>query len=190
MASEVMVLIGIIMSFRFTAHYSIPQYVISALITFVFAEVLEGMLMFVYVQCNHLNSLCTTPRKRKSLSTAKPNQSIIFCLFIRHATTDVEQCRSESILAFASNVVKAFPRDLQWWTPLDRGRDIGPCNRRCHNYRSRLSRHGPTPQRHASATSCDMHCLDRCNSVHLQHALLKRHACLVAVCVQQRSCLK
>jgi hypothetical protein len=35
-----------------------------------------------------------------------------------------------------------------------------------------------------------MHCLDRCNSVHLQHALLKRHACLVAVCVQQRSCLK
>jgi hypothetical protein len=35
-----------------------------------------------------------------------------------------------------------------------------------------------------------MHCLDRCNSVHLQHALLKRHACLAAVCVQQRSCLK
>jgi len=43
LASEVMVLIGIIMSFRFTPHYSIPQYVISALITFVFAEVLEGV---------------------------------------------------------------------------------------------------------------------------------------------------
>lgn len=43
LASEVMVLIGIIMSFRFTRHYSIPQYVISALITFVFAEVLEGV---------------------------------------------------------------------------------------------------------------------------------------------------
>ncbi|KAL5650266.1 hypothetical protein ACJX0J_041075, partial [Zea mays] len=41
LASEVMVLIGIIMSFRFTPHYSIPQYVISALITFVFSEVLE-----------------------------------------------------------------------------------------------------------------------------------------------------
>ena len=51
LASEVMVLIGIIMSFRFTPHYSIPQYVISALITFVFAEVLEGICMFVYVQC-------------------------------------------------------------------------------------------------------------------------------------------
>ncbi|TVT99720.1 hypothetical protein EJB05_54920 [Eragrostis curvula] len=43
LASEVMVLLGIIMSFRFTPHYSIPQYVISALITFVFAEVLEGV---------------------------------------------------------------------------------------------------------------------------------------------------
>ncbi|VAH35026.1 unnamed protein product [Triticum turgidum subsp. durum] len=42
-ASEIMVLIGIIMSFRYTPHYSIPQYVSSALITFVFAEVLEGV---------------------------------------------------------------------------------------------------------------------------------------------------
>ena len=42
MASEIMVLIGIAMRFRFTSHYSVPQYVSSALITFVFAEVLEG----------------------------------------------------------------------------------------------------------------------------------------------------
>ncbi|BAS80283.1 sPX domain-containing membrane protein Os02g45520 isoform X2 [Oryza sativa Japonica Group] len=42
-ASEIMVLIGIAMSFRFTSHYSVPQYVSSALITFVFAEVLEGV---------------------------------------------------------------------------------------------------------------------------------------------------
>lgn len=42
-ASEIMVLIGVIMSFRFTPHYSVPQYVTSALITFVFAEVLEGV---------------------------------------------------------------------------------------------------------------------------------------------------
>jgi hypothetical protein len=41
-ASEIMVLIGIVMSFCFTPHYSVPQYVTSALITFVFAEVLEG----------------------------------------------------------------------------------------------------------------------------------------------------
>lgn len=42
-ASEIMVLIGIVMSFCFTPHYSVPQYVTSALITFVFAEVLEGV---------------------------------------------------------------------------------------------------------------------------------------------------
>ncbi|KAG8059885.1 hypothetical protein GUJ93_ZPchr0002g23011 [Zizania palustris] len=42
-ASEIMVLIGIVMSFRFTSDYSVPQYVSSALITFVFAEVLEGV---------------------------------------------------------------------------------------------------------------------------------------------------
>ncbi|KAJ1280529.1 hypothetical protein BS78_04G240200 [Paspalum vaginatum] len=42
-ASEIMVLIGIGMSFCFTPHYSVPQYVTSALITFVFAEVLEGV---------------------------------------------------------------------------------------------------------------------------------------------------
>lgn len=42
-ASEIMVLIGIATSFHFTSHYSVPQYVSSALITFVFAEVLEGV---------------------------------------------------------------------------------------------------------------------------------------------------
>ncbi|KAG2653023.1 SPX domain-containing membrane protein OsI_08463-like [Panicum virgatum] len=42
-ASEIMVLIGIVMSFCFTPHYSVPQYVTSAIITFVFAEVLEGV---------------------------------------------------------------------------------------------------------------------------------------------------
>ncbi|KAL6899514.1 hypothetical protein ACP4OV_006172 [Aristida adscensionis] len=42
-ASEIMVLIGILMGFCFTPNYSVPQYVSSALITFVFAEVLEGV---------------------------------------------------------------------------------------------------------------------------------------------------
>ncbi|KAJ0968829.1 hypothetical protein J5N97_021706 [Dioscorea zingiberensis] len=42
-ASEVMLLIGIILSFRVTTPYSVPQYVTSALITFVSAEVLEGV---------------------------------------------------------------------------------------------------------------------------------------------------
>lgn len=44
LASEIMVLVGIILSFRVTRLYSVPQYVCSALITFVSAEVLEGNL--------------------------------------------------------------------------------------------------------------------------------------------------
>ncbi|XP_073111954.1 SPX domain-containing membrane protein OsI_17046 isoform X2 [Elaeis guineensis] len=43
LASEFMVLVGIILSFRVTRLYSVPQYVCSALITFVSAEVLEGV---------------------------------------------------------------------------------------------------------------------------------------------------
>ncbi|KAJ3672481.1 hypothetical protein LUZ60_007202 [Juncus effusus] len=43
LASEIMVLIGIVFSFKVTSSYSVPQYVISALITFVSAEVLEGV---------------------------------------------------------------------------------------------------------------------------------------------------
>ena len=120
--------------------------------------------MFVSVQCTHL----------KVLHTEKP-KSIICYWFICHATTNNEQCRSESVLAFTSNVVEAFPRHLQWWTPLNRGGDFGPCNCRCHDCRSRLPRHGPPPKRHSSTTSCDLHSLHRCNTLHLQHALLKRH---------------
>ncbi|OAY74758.1 SPX domain-containing membrane protein [Ananas comosus] len=43
LASEIMVLVGIIFSFHVTSSYTVPQYVTSALITFVSAEVLEGV---------------------------------------------------------------------------------------------------------------------------------------------------
>ncbi|XP_008812458.2 LOW QUALITY PROTEIN: SPX domain-containing membrane protein OsI_21475-like [Phoenix dactylifera] len=43
LASEIMVLVGIILSFHISRLYTVPQYVCSALITFVFAEVLEGV---------------------------------------------------------------------------------------------------------------------------------------------------
>ncbi|MBA0743600.1 hypothetical protein Gogos_006266 [Gossypium gossypioides] len=43
LASEIMVLIGILLSFHIGIPYSVPQYVGSALITFVSAEVLEGV---------------------------------------------------------------------------------------------------------------------------------------------------
>ncbi|KAL3649512.1 hypothetical protein CASFOL_005915 [Castilleja foliolosa] len=43
LASEVMVLVGIVLSFQLIIPYSVPQYVCSALLTFVAAEVLEGV---------------------------------------------------------------------------------------------------------------------------------------------------
>ncbi|KAJ8626481.1 hypothetical protein MRB53_019788 [Persea americana] len=43
LASEIIVCIGIILSFHIIIPYSVPQYVCSALITFVSAEVLEGV---------------------------------------------------------------------------------------------------------------------------------------------------
>ncbi|KAJ4811910.1 SPX domain protein 3 [Rhynchospora pubera] len=43
LGSEILVLIGIFLSFKVTSYYSEPQYITSALITFVAAEVLEGV---------------------------------------------------------------------------------------------------------------------------------------------------
>ncbi|KAF9601518.1 hypothetical protein IFM89_020313 [Coptis chinensis] len=43
LASEIMVCLGIILSFHIIGPYTVPQYVLSAFITFVFAEVLEGV---------------------------------------------------------------------------------------------------------------------------------------------------
>ncbi|TXG51001.1 hypothetical protein EZV62_023525 [Acer yangbiense] len=43
MASEIMVLVGVVLSFNVIIPYSVPQYVCSGLILFVFAEVLEGV---------------------------------------------------------------------------------------------------------------------------------------------------
>ena len=42
LASEILVCLGIVLSFHVVIPYSVPQYVCSALITFVAAEVLEG----------------------------------------------------------------------------------------------------------------------------------------------------
>ncbi|WOL10471.1 hypothetical protein Cni_G19228 [Canna indica] len=42
LGSEILVLAGILLSFKFTSSYMVPQYVCSALITFVAAKVLEG----------------------------------------------------------------------------------------------------------------------------------------------------
>ncbi|XP_039134480.1 SPX domain-containing membrane protein OsI_21475-like isoform X1 [Dioscorea cayenensis subsp. rotundata] len=43
LASQIMLCVGILMSFNFVGSYTVPQYVSSALITFVSAEVLEGV---------------------------------------------------------------------------------------------------------------------------------------------------
>ncbi|XP_062227926.1 SPX domain-containing membrane protein OsI_21475 [Phragmites australis] len=43
MASQITLLVGIVFSFKVTSTYSVVQYVVSALVTFVSAEVLEGV---------------------------------------------------------------------------------------------------------------------------------------------------
>lgn len=47
MASEIMVFLGILLSFHIFVPYSVPQYVISGLIMFVSAEVLEGKIYYL-----------------------------------------------------------------------------------------------------------------------------------------------
>nr|XP_023908970.1 SPX domain-containing membrane protein At4g22990-like [Quercus suber]XP_023908972.1 SPX domain-containing membrane protein At4g22990-like [Quercus suber] len=51
LASEIMVCIGILLSFHMFNPYSVPQYVGSALITFVSAEVLEGVNLSLLSRC-------------------------------------------------------------------------------------------------------------------------------------------
>ncbi|KAM4094529.1 hypothetical protein ACJW30_06G202900 [Castanea mollissima] len=51
LASEIMVCIGILLSFHIFNPYSVPQYVGSALITFVSAEVLEGVNLSLLSRC-------------------------------------------------------------------------------------------------------------------------------------------
>lgn len=56
LASEILVCIGILLSFHVLIPYSVPQYVSSALITFVSAEVLEGNSIY---SCGRtINFLC------------------------------------------------------------------------------------------------------------------------------------
>jgi hypothetical protein len=44
-ASEIMVCIGVLLSFHIFSPYTVPQYVCSGLILFVSAEVLEGEIL-------------------------------------------------------------------------------------------------------------------------------------------------
>ncbi|KAG6498848.1 hypothetical protein ZIOFF_038598 [Zingiber officinale] len=50
LGSEILVLLGILLSFKLTSTYTMPQYVSSALITFVAAEVLEGVNLALLAQ--------------------------------------------------------------------------------------------------------------------------------------------
>lgn len=57
LASEIMVCVGILLSFHVIIPYSVPQYVCSGLILFVFAEVLEGEIIFKLI-INFTIELC------------------------------------------------------------------------------------------------------------------------------------
>lgn len=49
LASEIMVCLGILLSFHIIGDYTVPQYVCSGLIVFVFAEVLEGKFVSLHI---------------------------------------------------------------------------------------------------------------------------------------------
>ena len=49
LASEIMVLIGVLLSFQVIIPYSEPQYICSGLLLFVSAEVLEGKILFCFI---------------------------------------------------------------------------------------------------------------------------------------------
>lgn len=57
MASEIMVCIGILLSFNIFIPYSVPQYVCSGLILFVSAEVLEGEIFFSSIDLLFMGSV-------------------------------------------------------------------------------------------------------------------------------------
>ena len=50
MVSQITLLVGIIFSFKVTSTYSVVQYVVSALVTFVSAEVLEGKQNSIFLK--------------------------------------------------------------------------------------------------------------------------------------------
>lgn len=72
LASEIMVLIGVLLSFHLFIPYSVPQYVCSGLILFVSAEVLEGEILFGSITLLFMVSckirICMKRGKKKNCS--------------------------------------------------------------------------------------------------------------------------
>lgn len=77
LGSEIMVLIGVILSFHVTSTYTVPQYVTSALITFVSAEVLEG------------NIYLKKENKKTLLSKKDSENELLFCNFRRQPRSPI-----------------------------------------------------------------------------------------------------
>jgi hypothetical protein len=87
-----MVFIGILLSFHVFIPYSVPQYVSSALITFVSAEVLEGNYRSLF---SFLFSLVLIYREHKLVV-----QGLFSCIFCLHcALLDPNYPHSISVIA-------------------------------------------------------------------------------------------
>jgi hypothetical protein len=69
MASEIMVCIGVLLSFHIFSPYTVPQYVCSGFIVFVFAEVLEGEILLSSITLLFMVSvkirICMKKKKKK-----------------------------------------------------------------------------------------------------------------------------
>lgn len=165
MVSQITLLVGIIFSFKITSTYSVVQYVVSALVTFVSAEVLEGetsekhfFFLGMFIYGSFLQPALNKPSK--------------FCIC---------KCRSEPLPPIKRDVVPSLPWHLQWRAPLDGGWDLGPGGRRLHNHCSRVPGNRKAPQCDLAAVSGDLRCFDRVNLPDVQLPLLMASTCSMMI---------
>lgn len=152
MVSQITLLLGIIFSFKVTSTYSVIQYVASALITFVSAEVLEGKKIQPPLECMPL-LVC-------------PSSTLII------TSNLIGKCRCEPLPPVKRDVVPPLPWHVQWWSALDRGWDPGEGGRGRHHHRCRVLGRGEAPKHHPASIPGDLRHVHRLHLPNLQLALL------------------
>ena len=146
-----MVCLGILLSFHILIPYSVPQYVGSALITFVSAEVLEG----------NFGQYFSSTKYWKTSSINLWSWLVGWLTF-----------RCELITPISSHVIKAFSWDFQWWIAFDRSWNFGPSGGRWNHNTIRLLGSGNALEYHLTSCIVHMYILHSCHLLHLQLSLL------------------
>lgn len=128
LASEIGVFIGIIFSFQFLIPYSVIQYVGAGLIMFVAAEVLEGN--------TNIKLIIIHDKYHKQKSILR----IILTIIIDITILNCYCCRRQSFTTLQSNVIQAFPWNVQWRPSVDRSWYACSSDCRCNNHHRRFLR--------------------------------------------------